>query len=82
MKNKILISVIIPFIDESFELYIPTNESIGKVVELIVKSIFGDEIAKSGKYNLIDPDLCTLYPKNQIIRDTNIKNSKKLILSD
>ena len=36
MKNKILIKLYVPFIDEIYELFIPTNESVKKVVDLVV----------------------------------------------
>ena len=35
MKNKILIYVYVPTLDETYEVYIPVNESIKVVSELI-----------------------------------------------
>lgn len=83
MKNKVLINLVVPTIDSSYELYIPVNESIGKVLELIVKSVqelsYGVFDLKSVHY-LLDPDNCKLYNDTQIVRDTNIINSKKIVL--
>jgi len=83
MKNKVLINLFVPAIDCSYELYIPVNESVKKVLELIVKSVYelsyGIFDLRSAHY-LMDPDFSMLYNDTQIIRDTNIKNSKKVIL--
>lgn len=83
MKNKVLITVYVPCIDEEYELYIPTNESIKKVLDLIVKSIY--DLSDSNlniniPHFLIDPTTLVKYTQNSIIRDTNIINSKKIVL--
>lgn len=83
MKNKVLVNVYIPNIDEYYEIYIPTNETINKVLELILKSVY--ELSDSNfdldkKHYLLDPDTSLVYDISLIIRDTNIKNDKKLIL--
>lgn len=83
MKNKVLVKIYVPCIDEEYEIYIPTNETINKVLQLIVKSIY--ELSDSSldletKHYILDPDTSITYTNDQIIRDTNIKNSKKIIL--
>lgn len=83
MKNKVLIKVYVPSIDELYEIYIPTNESVKKVLDLIVKSIY--ELSDSNldideNHYMLDPESSNIYLNDQIIRDTNIKNSKKIIL--
>ena len=83
MKNKVLVNVYIPNIDENYEIYIPTNETVNKVLELILKSVY--ELSDSNfdiekKHYLLDPDTSLVYDISLIIRDTNIKNDKKLIL--
>jgi hypothetical protein len=83
MKNKVLINLYVPTIDSNYEIYIPVNESVKKVLELIVKSVV--ELSDGAfdlrvSHFLMDPDVGFLYNDAQIIRDTNIKNSKKVIL--
>lgn len=83
MKNKVLIKVYVPNIDEEYEIYIPTNETVNKVLDLIIKSIY--ELSDSNfnqdkKHYILDPDTAIVYASEQIIRDTNIKNSKKIVL--
>ena len=83
MKNKILIKLIVPSLNDEFEIFVPVNERISKVKELLVKSI--KDISDSAfddtrLYSLLDPDTGTIYDSRLPIRDTNIKNSKKVIL--
>lgn len=83
MKNKVLVKIYVPSIDEEYEIYIPTNENIKQVMDLIVKSIY--ELSDSNldinkNHYLLDPDTANVYQLGLIVRDTNIKNSKKIIL--
>lgn len=83
MKNKVLVKIYVPSIDETYEIYIPTNESIKKISELIIKSIFelsDSNLEQSAKHYLLDPETSNIYSDDQIVRNTNIKNSKKIIL--
>ena len=83
MKNKVLVKVYVSSIDEQYEIYIPTNETIKKVLELIVKSVYelsDANLDQESKHYILDPDTSIVYTNEQIIRDTNIKNSKKIIL--
>ena len=83
MKNKVLIRVYVPTIEEEYELYIPVNETINKVLDLVLKSIseLSDNNLNLGvKHYLLDPETSITYNNWDIIRETNIKNSKKLIL--
>lgn len=83
MKNKILINLYVSYLDEIYEIFIPTNESIKKVVDLIVKSVFdlSDGVLDlTIHYNLIDPLNSEIYKESSIVRDTNIVNGKKVIL--
>lgn len=83
MKNKILVKIYVPSIDEEYEVYIPVNETINKVLELILKSVSelsDDNLDLNQKHYLLDPETSITYDNSNIVRDTNIKNSKKIIL--
>lgn len=83
MKNKVLVTVYVPSIDEEYEIYIPANETVKKVLELLIKSIYelsDSNLSQEEKHYILDPDTSITYTNDQIIRDTNIKNSKKIIL--
>ena len=83
MKNKVLINLYVPSIDSNYELYIPVNESVKKILELILKSV--SEMSDGAlnlnvRHYLFDPEGGLMYNDAQIIRETNIKNSKKIVL--
>lgn len=83
MKNKVLIKVIVPTLMDEYEIFIPVNERIMKVKELIIKGILDlsdGAFYTSKKYSLIDPDEGTIYDSRVIVRDTNIINTKRVIL--
>ena len=83
MKNKVLINVYVPSLDENYETYIPVNESINTILELICKTVFDlsdSNFNIDSTHYLLDPDTANVYLKKQIVRDTNIINSKKIIL--
>lgn len=83
MKNKVLIKLIIPSLMREYEIFIPVNERISKIKDLLIKSLVDlsdNQLDLTKKYNLIDPNTGVVYENNLIVRDTNINNSKKLIL--
>ena len=83
MKNKVLINLFVPSIDNIYEIYIPVNESVNKILELMIKTVVdlsdGTFDLRQTHY-LMDADTGLIYNDAQIIRDTNINNSKKLVL--
>lgn len=83
MKNKILIKVYVMCLSEEYDIYIPTNESIKAVIELIVKSVLelsDGRLPQTNQYCLIDCENNSLYNYSLIVRNTNMVNGKKLIL--
>ena len=83
MKNKFLIKLYVANLDENYELFIPVNETIKKVVDLIVKSVndLSDGALNMEKYyHIINPETREIYKEASIVRDTDIKNGKKVIL--
>lgn len=83
MKNKVLIELLVPEIDETYNVYLPINKRIGKCITLLIKAI--NDINFS---NFINNNECVLvnritgetYDKNLLIRNTNIRNGATLIL--
>ena len=83
MKNKVLVKVYVPSVDSEYEIYIPVNETIKKVLDLLIKSIY--ELSDSNFNNevnhyIMDPKTGLAYEVDYIIRDTNIRNGSKIIL--
>ena len=83
MKNKVLIKLIVPEINCSFDLFIPVNEMVWKVKKLIVKSISdltGEALDMNKEYVLINKLDNSIYSNNEVIINTDIRNASELIL--
>lgn len=83
MKNKVLIKLIVPEIDNTFDLFIPTNELIWKIKKLVTKSIndlIGDSLDISRDYILINKLTGQIYSNNLTIFNTDIRNATELVL--
>jgi len=81
--NKILIKVIVPLVEEKYEVYIPANKRISLIIKLIVKVV--NELT-SGYYPLkedallINKDTGNLYDVNITVKDAKILNGSEVIL--
>ena len=67
MKKKILIKLIVPELEESFDIHIPVNELVWKVRKLIVKSISDltyKSIPVNDNYILINKETSEIYKNN------------------
>lgn len=83
MENKILIKLTLPEFDSSFDIFIPVNEIIWKIKKMILKcacDLTNIQIDQSKEYILLNKDTCKVYNENEIIIDTDIRNSTELIL--
>ena len=83
MNNKVLIKLIIPEFDDSYDLFIPVNEVVWKLKKLILKSIqdlSGLSINTTIEYVLINKDNSRIYNNNEIVINTDIRNGTELIL--
>lgn len=83
MKNKILIELIVPEIDEKYNIYIPINKKVGNVIILLnkaVKELNNGTFDTTNKTCLYDRKTGEKYPINSLIRETNIRNGTSLIL--
>lgn len=83
MKNKVLIELVVPEIDEKFNLYLPVGRKIGDVISLLVKAV--NELSynvytgtdKTALYNSIT---AKKYNPDELIYNTDIRNGTCLIL--
>ncbi len=83
MKNKILVNVYVPKLLETYDVYIPVNERVQRIKELLVKAINElsyDSFKIEDQHYLIDSANGLVYPSGTLVRDSNIKNGKNLIL--
>lgn len=83
MKDKVLVKLIVPEMDSSFDLFIPVNELVWKIKKLILKSIqdmTNITLDPAKEYLIINQDNCRLYQNNEIVINTDIRNGSELIM--
>lgn len=83
MKNKILVEIVVPEIEQKYNIYIPVNKKIGNLIILLNKAVkeLSDGIyegtEKTALYNKLTGEK---YSINTLIRETNIRNGTVLVL--
>ena len=82
MMNKILVTVVVPMIDEKYDIYLPISKPMSVVKELLVKTI--NELSEGHfpikEKNILMSSSGVLYNKNVSIKECGIKNGDKIIL--
>lgn len=84
MENKVLIKLIVPEIDDEFDIFVPVNEIIWKITKMLIKSItdLNSSFIKTDKeYLLINKSTTRIYHNNEIVINTDIRNGTELILT-
>ncbi len=83
MNEKVNVELILPEIEERYNVLLPINKRIGTIVLLLNKAIneltYGDyELSRANKlYNAVT---LKLYQPSDILYNTDIRNGTKLIL--
>ena len=83
MKDKVLVKIIVPEIDQEFDAYIPITRKVGNIINLlneyISSKVDGDFIlSKSDKlYNSMTKER---YNPDVLVANTNIRNGTRLII--
>jgi len=83
MKNKILVEVIVPEIDEKFDVYIPVNRKIGNVIRLLNKAIFelsNGSFTENTQTVLYDKKTGKMFPVDNLVRESGIENGSTIVL--
>ena len=83
MKNKVLVDIYIPSLDEECNVFLPINKNIANVIELICKSIGELKRIEGIDFNslsLYNRENGEKYLPNIVIKDSNIRNGFRLIL--
>ncbi len=83
MKNKVLVEIYIPQLDEDYNIYLPLNKNIANIIILIGKSISELKRIDNFDYNslsLYNRETTIKYNPDSLIRETNIRNGFRLIL--
>ncbi|MBR1376447.1 MAG: hypothetical protein IJ565_01400 [Bacilli bacterium] len=83
MKNKVLIKLVVPDLDETYDVFIPVNEVMWKIKAMFSKCISDIEyIAPRNDLDFIILNKITgqIYDNNDIIINTDIRNGTELVL--
>lgn len=81
--NKILINLYVPNLNQHYDLFIPVNEFIWKINKLVVKSISDlsdGKLLMNQNYVIANIETGKIYDNNDIIINTDIRNTSKLAL--
>ena len=83
MNNKVLIKLIVPELDETYDVFIPVNEILWKVKAMLLKCV--TDLTRlpfnpKEEFELINKISGKEYQNNDIIIDTDIRNGTELIL--
>lgn len=83
MNNKVLVKLILPELDNSYDIYIPINIRIASVIKLLNESLTdiskGEYVPKNNR-NLFNVDDGNPYNLNSLVRETNIRNGSEIVL--
>lgn len=83
MKNKINIDVFVPKLNETFNLFIPVNKSIGEIIKLLniaINDLTDGCFPISNNLSLINILTLELYDINYSVKDNKISNGSKVVL--
>jgi len=83
MKNKILIELIVPEIEKTYNVYIPINRRIGNIISLLNKSVYelsNGVYQENNKAALYNKETGNKYNINYLVRATDIRNGTSLVL--
>ena len=82
MTNKILVTVVVPMLEEEYDIYIPVSKSVKITAQLLVKTInelSGGHFPIKDKYKLLS-SMGAVLSNNMTIKDSGLKNGDKIIL--
>ena len=83
MNNKVLVEVIVPLLEQKYQVYIPINKRISEVIKLIEKALIE---MTSGYYPnkessvIIDAESGNVFDINITVKESKMINGSKIIL--
>ena len=81
--NKILVTIYVPEIDNTYDVLIPANKKVGELIILInkiVNELSNNEFKISNTNTLWNRNTNKQYDKDYLVEQTDIKNNTKLVL--
>ena len=83
MNNKILVDVIVPLLEEKYQIYIPINKRISVIIKLIEKAL---KEMTNGYYPMkdssviIDAESGNVFDINITVKESKMVNGSQIIL--
>ena len=83
MKDKILVKVVVPEVEFTFDVYLPINKKIGtikkKLLDAFIDETDGQFAKKAEKVKILDQVSGVEYENNSYLFETNIKNGSTIV---
>lgn len=83
MKNKVLVELVVPTIEETYNIFLPINRKVGNVIVLVSKAVnelSGGYFVATDTNALYNGDTGKIYEIDTLIRNTDIRNGSRIIL--
>ena len=83
MNNKILVELVVPVLEESYDVFIPVNKKIGNIIVLLTKVVSELSLGYfqgSDSNCLYNGTTGDVYPMDLLVRNSDIRNGSKIIL--
>ncbi len=83
MKNKVLVELFVPSIDERYDIYLPANRKIGNIIGLLNKALFeltNGAFVGTDKTLLYNRLTGESYSINATLKETDIRNGSSVVL--
>jgi len=81
--NHVFVKIIVPEIDQSFNVYLPINKKIGNIINLLndnISELSDGELLKSNSNSLYNASTMEKYNSDVLLFNTTIRNGTTLIL--
>lgn len=83
MKNKINVDIIVPSINETYNLFIPINKTVGEIIKLLNQSInelTNNDFPISNKLSLVNLNTGEIYNTSKMVKENHIEDGSRLVL--
>ena len=81
IKNKILVLLYVPIIEQEYSVFIPIGKTVGTIKTIVIE-IISDLVEQKfiKQMKLIDKQTNKVYNDSDIVKNSGIKNGTKLLL--
>lgn len=82
MNNKVLVELIVPELEQTYNVYLPISRRIGNIISLLIKAIneLGTEYKLKSEMALYSSPNFKKYQPNELLYNTDIRSGSTIIL--